>query len=84
MNNLTIQNKHQQHSRSLQFPKQQQVMKTFQLPLTAVRIMTGAPIPLGADAIIPIEVFIKNNQVVNQPRNHISSENVEKTSVKTK
>ena len=35
----------------------------------AVRIMTGAPIPSGADAIIPIEACsINNNQVtLNQP-----------------
>ena len=35
----------------------------------AARIMTGAPIPLGADAVIPIEACsIKNDQVtLNQP-----------------
>ena len=52
----------------------------------AVRIMTGAPIPSGADAIIPIEACsINGHQVtLNQPSKPHLFESVEKTSVKMK
>lgn len=33
-------------------------------PQTAVRIMTGAPLPLGADSVIPVELAQEENQIL--------------------
>jgi molybdopterin molybdotransferase len=37
-------------------------------PRTAVKIMTGAPMPDGADAVVPVEDVTRDGDVVNIPR----------------
>jgi len=41
------------------------------LPATAIRIMTGAPIPPGADAVVPFEETDERPQLGDQPRTTI-------------
>jgi molybdopterin molybdotransferase len=42
------------------------------LPGTAMRIMTGAPMPAGADAIVPFEETDESSQPTGRPRSHIA------------